>query len=220
MSRTQLAVVAALCLWFTGAPEVRAEEPQERAPADKRMGATVEVGSLAGFARYRGDTATGIGGEVGAFVRLGPALVGADYGYLAVGESPGRGVVERMGLSARLDLARIDRGFGGPNTALVLWVDAGVGHQRGRWHDGTAIDRNDVSAGWGWLLEHRVRLSTRPRRLETVGWKFGWRLTRASPADSTMDDVATCANQGGCTAPDPQAHDVGMVVSSSIRLDW
>lgn len=225
MPRTRLAVVAVLCLSFTGARAARAEEPHEQPARDKLMGATMEVGSLAGFATYHGESATAIGAEVGGYLRFGPALIGAEYAYLAVGDTPMegppvRGALERLGVAARLDVARFDRSFGGPNTALLLWVDGSLGRQFGRWHDDTPIARNDIGVGAGWLLEHRVRLSTRPRTLETIGWKLGWRLTTAPRYGSRLDAIAACADKHGCGPTEHERKDIGMVVTSSVRFDW
>lgn len=157
---------------------------------------------------------------MGGFVRIGIATLGAEYDYLAVGQAPGRGYIGRIGATARLNVAHLDY-FGGPNTALVLWIDGSVGKQRGQWHDGTPISREDVSVGWGWVLEHRVRLSTRPRKLETVGWQFGWRLIGAPRYGGELGGIAACAQKNDCPDDSMRArHDLGLVVNSSLSLDW
>jgi hypothetical protein len=212
------ACAAALLLTVTLAADARADEAQSES---KLVGGSLQFGSLAGAAEFRGELATAIGGRVGGFVRVGIATFGAEYDYLAVGHAPGRGRVGRLGATARLDVLRIDRRFGGPNSALVLWVDTSVGRQRGTWHDGTRISREDVSVGWGWLLEHRVRLSTRPRKLETIGWQFGWRLIGAPRYGDDLSGIAACARKTMCPGDTMrERHDLALVVNSSLSIDW
>lgn len=219
MSGTRIALAAGLLLTVTLGGEVRADEAQTE--PSKLVGGSLQIGSLAGAAEFHGEAATAIGGRVGGFVRIGIATIGAEYDYLSVGQAPGRGHINRLGATARLDLVRLDRRFGGPNSALVFWIDGSVGRQRGRWHDGQPISREDVSVGWGWLLEHRVRLSTRPRKLETVGWQFGWRLIGAPRYGGELGGIAACARKSEC--PDDsmrERHDLALVVNSSISFDW
>lgn len=221
MQRTRAMVLVIVCLSFTGPALVRAEEPH----STKLVGGAVQMGSAVGFAQYRGDATTAIGGSVAALIRVAIATVGAEYEYLAVGEAPTRGELQRVGLTASLDLLRINRHFGGPNAALILWIDGSLGREYGRWYDNRAVTRNDVAIGWGTRIEHRVSLSTRPRRLETISWKFGWRLVTAPRyGENLMNatprcraDTSGCSTGGGNTGP---LYDVGLVVSSSLSFEW
>jgi ribosome biogenesis GTPase len=82
---TRIVFVAALLLAGTVGGAARAEEAQSES---KLFGGSLQVGSLAGAAEFRGELATAIGGRAGAFVRIGIATVGAEYDYLAVGQAP------------------------------------------------------------------------------------------------------------------------------------
>lgn len=214
MPRTWPAAIIALWLSFTGASAARAQEARW-----SRGAGSVQAGSIAGFSQLRGEEVVAIGSRIGAAFHLGPAALGADWDYMAVGNHPGRrGRLHRVGVTGRLDVARIDP-VGGPNTSLALYVDGGVGHQRGTWDDGSSIDRSDFAVGGGWMLVHRVNLSTRPRRLETVGWRFGWRFT-AAPRWAASNSLAACRDKN-CPPPGADVpYDVGMVVNSSIDFAW
>ncbi len=219
VSRTSFAVTIAVWLTFTAAPPARAEQARW-----SHGSGSLQAGTLAGFAQLRGHEAVAIGGRVGAAIHLGPTAIGAEWDYLQIGSSlstgEDRGGIHRIGVNGRLDFARIDRGFGGENTSLALWLDGGVGHQRGYWHDGSGIDRSDFAVGAGWTLVHRVNLSTRPRALETIGWRFGWRFI-ASPRWAASNGLASCRRQAGCPPPDPEVpYDMGMVVNSSFDFTW
>ncbi len=219
MPKTRAMALVVLCLSFTGPALVRAEEPH----STKLVGGAVQLGSAVGVAQYRGDATTAIGGSVAGLIRVAIATIGAEYEYLVVGEAPIRGELQRVGLTASLDLLRIDRHFGGPNAALILWIDGSLGREYGRWYDDQEVARNDVAVGWGTRLEHRVHLSTRPRRLETVSWKFGWRLVTAPRYGEQLIGVATrCrADASGCPSGDSSPrYDVGLVVSSSLSFEW
>jgi hypothetical protein len=216
VSRSWSAVIVAVWLSFTGAREARAQEQRW-----SRGSGSLHAGSVAGFAQLRGEEVVAIGGRVGAAFHLGPVAIGADWDYMGVGNTQPRGHLHRIGFNTRVDFARLDKHFGGENTSLALWVDGGAGRQRGLWHDGSTVDRGDFSVGAGWTLVHRVNLSTRPRRLETVGWRFGWRFM-AAPRWAASNGIASCRRQAPCP-PGPMEdvpYDLGMVVNSSLDFAW
>jgi hypothetical protein len=214
--RSWSAVFIAVWLSFTAAQDARAQEARW-----SRGSGSLHAGSIAGFAQLRGEEVVAIGARAGAAIHIGPAAIGADWDYMAVGNVQPRGRLHRIGVNGRIDFARLDRHFGGPNTSLALWVDGGVGRQKGTWYDGVSVDRADFSAGAGWTLVHRVNLSTRPRRLETVGWRFGWRFM-AAPRWAASNGIASCRRMSPCP-PGPGEevpYDLGMVVNSSLDFAW
>ncbi len=222
---------AALLLIFTLGPEARAETPQSlrdpltvEEPTHITVGPAVTVGSTAGFAQFRGEEVSALGAHAALTLRFGILSVEAQFENVFLrdqarpGETPFTGTMQRVGLSARLDLLRLRR-FG-KNTLLILYGEGGAGRQRANWVSGHRFTRSDITAGFGWVLDHRLN---RPgRALSRIGWFFGWRFAVAPPSDMGPRYLASCQLRSSCpmstsTAPD---YDLGMFLNSGLILTW
>lgn len=216
MRRTWFVLTGVLCLCFTAHRSARADH--SRWPTGHT---SVQAGTLVGVAELRGARAVAIGGRAALSHRIGPASVGAEYDLLGVGDYPNRGELRRVGLVGRLDLARFNRHFGGPNTSVVLWIDGGIGRQRGEWHTGEEIRRNDACVGAGWLLDHKSSPVVDRRRAHTVGWRFGWRMIAAQRPGTQPEQLALCRDRRCPPRPCQRCPaDIGFVVSSSFTISW
>lgn len=217
MFKSWSTVIAYLLLTFTGTTSARADKSHWSQPT-----VSIQLGSLAGTAQLEGDKAIAIGAQLAVLIKFGRLGVGAEYDYLKLGDYPRRGQLGRYALIARAEIARINRGFGGENATLVLWIDGGVGRQTGTWHDGRPVQRNDISMGGGFSFEHRVELSTRPRVLETVAWRLGWHVTAAERFPEGPQAIASCRRKAdGCPTMDTTIpYDVGFTLVSSLVFNW
>jgi hypothetical protein len=187
------------------------------------MGTGVRFGSVVGFAQIGGEEAMALGAQVAVGHRLGRAMLELELDALELTEvadpHPGaqeqrRGDMQRVGLTARVDVARVPVG---PRSLWMFFVETGAGHQRSAWDGGEHEGRPDTHIGMGWLLDHRGR---RQQLLPAVGWHVGWRLTAARSDEAAHMRRALCRGKD-CVAP-PMQHDLdtGLLVSSSLQISW
>ena len=235
----RLFVAVTLLLGFTGVDLVWADGAHHgggeldvdevfeitRDPEPKaRNGPAMRFGSAVGYTMFAGHRVDSLGGYVSAAWQVGRFAVEADYGYFRMHEQVHNrefsgnveiGRFHRASVSGRLDVLRLGRDFVGENTKLIFWLEGGVGRQAGYFNTGESFQRNDVTGGFGWLLDHRLKKPLGfPSR---VGWHFGWRLVRTGVPTLSGKSIV-------CKAPvcsyDERDNDIGLLVSSGMHLSW
>ena len=227
-----LLVVVPLLLSFTGSNVVRAESAHLEAlledPEPKaRTGPAMRLGTSAGHSVFAGRPVTTVGGYLATTWQVSRLGLEAEYGYFRLRQrvetedysgSMDIGRFHRLGLSARLDVIRLGRDWVGENTKLIFWLDVGAGVERGGFFTGERFQREDVTAGWGWLLDHRLKKPLGfPSR---VGWHFGWRLVRTdAPKSRELDEMKVACKALSCDEQDVN-QDIGLMVSSGIHFSW
>jgi hypothetical protein len=219
-----------LLLIFTGGGLARAETshadvfPPEPPPG-VRNGPGLRLGTVTGYEVFADQRVAALGGHVAASARLGPVSAEAEYSHLVLYERVEEpefsgnvqiGDLDRIGIIGRLDIDALSRLMVGPRSRLVLWLEAGLGAQRGRWYTGQAFQRSDRVAGAGWLLDHRLK---RPLGFPSrIGWHFGWRLVIPSdPRPAYTARIVCKARECGSEASDRH---VGLLVSSGMQFSW
>ena len=222
MPRTPPAITSLLLLCFTG-PAVARAEPARPAAA----GAVARVGSAVGWSEVGEDSVSTLGAEIAVGFQLGRLILEAEYDALTMlqyaeadGGNRERGTLGRAGLTARLPFAQLAwPGSDDPSSVLRLFVDAGVGRQRGAWSGGQRFDRTDLVVGAGWLLDHRMRPRRAGLAFQTVGWHFGWQLVAART--DRADQVVFKPACKGCQPPMPgPSLDLGLIVSCALAVSW
>lgn len=238
MSRTRWLALAAVCLIFTGSPDVRADVsqppggaagwdgPPERTLAPVRSGPALRFGTMVGYTRFGGERITTLGATIAGGARIGPLsgeLELSHLDFLAAFQSPefaGNrqvGGTNRLGVTARLDVASLGPHIVGPTSTVMLWLEAGAGMQRVSWETGDRFQRRDVVVGGGWTLDHRFK---RPLGFPSrVGWHFGWRATgleRPRP----MGKTASSCKAVYCIDDGDEPYEFGLLVTSSIQFSW
>jgi hypothetical protein len=230
VSRTAPVLLAPLLLIFTGGELARAQTshedlfPPEPAPG-ARNGPGLRLGTVTGYEVFADKRVSALGGHVAVSARLGPVSAEAEYSHLMLYEPDERpehsgntqiGELDRIGVTGRLDIDALSRLMVGPRSRLVLWLEAGLGAQRGRWYTGQAFQRSDRVAGAGWLLDHRLK---RPLGFPSrIGWHFGWRVVLPSEPRPAYTASIVC-KATGCANEDADRH-VGLLVSSGMQFSW
>jgi hypothetical protein len=216
---TAAVMIAAVCLQFTVVPRAHADESTR-----SRWGTSLRLGSVVGHTELAGERLTTLGLQIALGYKLGPVAIEAEYdsGTLLQKIPDGnheRGELDRLGVNARLYVARIGRSFE-PDSLLLLFLEGGLGRQHAVLVSRDEFWRSDTSVGAGWLLDHRAAAPHRP--FKYIGWHFGWRLTATPKASQTASARLACkSTDGGC--PDMEfgpGRDLGLVVSSSITFSW
>lgn len=220
--RISLALAAGVLLTVTGSPSTRAETAQS--PHDKRYGTIMRVGTVVGFNHLAGTEVLTLGGHAAFGYRFGWLSLYGEYDFTKMTAMPrllnDGGSFERVGAMARVTIGKLSRRFSGPDSLLAFWIEGGVGRQLATWADGETMGRNDLSAGAGWTLDHRLR-PLRTGKPAYIGWHFGWRLTTSRRA-TLLPAIAACAGPK-CPPPPPRGGtpvDVGLVVTSAMSLSW
>lgn len=208
-------------LGFTLPSSARAEDSHRA-----RRGTTLRGGTAVGFATFGDERMTALGGQIALGHKFGPLAVEAEYEHLELmeyrdGRNHDRGAMGRLGLNGRLYWGRIGESLE-PRTLLLLFAEAGVGRQSGRFASGDEFTRHDLGLGGGWVLDHRADPYDRSIPFDYVGWHFGWRVMTSRQANHGPAFFAACrAGEGDC--PDMElgpGYDVGLVVASSLTFSW
>ncbi|HWM87989.1 MAG TPA: hypothetical protein VNO33_19175 [Kofleriaceae bacterium] len=223
MPGTASALGASVLLLFTGVSSARAEPRQWPA-----SGAVARAGTAVGFSEIGHRSVSTLGGQIAIGYRLGPFVLDAEYESLAMlkyvedaGENDDRGDLYRVGVTGRMFVLRVGRHRPDPSSLLRLYVEAGMGRQSARWSTGEDFDRSDVSAGAGWLLDHRMRWRERGLPFSSIGWQFGWRLSAARADGEDVVLRGTCKGKGCRPPPMPGPEtDLGLLVTCSMTLGW
>lgn len=188
-------------------------------------GPVARAGTAVGFSQLGDATVSTLGGQVALGYRLGPFALEAEYEYLTMleyledeGTNDYRGDLDRLGVSGRLFVARLAR-TGDPDSVLRLFVEGGVGLQRGRWATGDRFERNDASAGGGWLLDHRMSSRRGGLPFRSIGWHFGWRLSGSRTDGDSLVLLTSCKK---CRPPMPAEADIdlGLLVTCALSASW
>lgn len=189
-----------------------------------RVGPALRLGTAVGFTTFDGERVGSVGGYVSGAWQSGRFAVEADYGYFRMHHrvttqtysgSQELGRFHRAGISGRVDLIHLGRDWVGPNTKLIFWLQGGVGRQAGYFDTGETFRRNDVTGGFGWLLDYRLKKPLGfPSR---VGWHFGWRLLRTGMP--TVDAKAATCKAPICGYDEPHG-DTSLLVSSGLHFSW
>jgi hypothetical protein len=225
-----LVLLVPLLLMFTGGAPARAETSHEdvfgpeEAPG-ARNGPGLRMGTVTGYEVFADQRVAALGGHVAASARLGPVSAEAEYSHMVLYEREEGpeysgnmeiGQLDRIGVTGRLDIDALSKLMIGPRSRLVLWLEVGLGAQRGRWYTGQAFQRSDRVAGAGWLLDHRLKKPLGfPSR---IGWHFGWRVVIPSEPRPAYTARIVCKAQGcGDEAADRR---VGLLVSSGMQFSW
>lgn len=190
-----------------------------------RNGPGLRLGSVTGYEVFADQRVSTVGGNVAVSARLGPVSAEAEYSHMVLYERDPRpehsgnmqiGDMDRVGLTGRLDIDALSKLVVGPKSRLVLWLEAGFGAQRGRWHTGEAFERSDTVAGAGWLLDHRL---AKPLGFPSrIGWHFGWRVVMPSDPRPAYTALVVCKARG-CGGEESDRH-VGLLVSSGMQFSW
>jgi hypothetical protein len=224
MRRTVAALGAPVLLLFTGPLAARAE-PQQWPQA----GPTVRAGTAVGFSEIGGRSVSTLGGQLAIGFRIGRLAVDAEYESLAMlqyldelGENTTRGRIDRLGLTGRLFALRIGGHRPDPSSVLRLYLEGGAGLQSGRWSSGERFRRNDISAGGGWLLDHRSRRRRAGLPLQSIGWQLGWRLSAARADGESVFARSRCAKCPPSRSPPMPgpATDLALLVTCSMTGAW
>jgi hypothetical protein len=223
-------LLAPLLLIFTGGALARAETshgdvfPPEPLPG-ARNGPGLRLGTVTGYEVFADQRVSAVGAHMAGSARLGPVCAEAEYSHMMLyerDEGPEHsgtvqiGALDRVGITGRLDIDALSRLRVGSRSKLVLWLEAGIGAQRGHWHTGQAFQRSDRVVGAGWLLDHRLK---RPLGFPSrIGWHFGWRVVIPSdPRPAYTARIVCKAQQCGDEASDRH---VGLLVSSGMQFSW
>lgn len=203
--------------------ELTEELTGDREPV-ARVGPAMRLGTAIGFTTFAGQRVNSVGGYVSAAWQFGRFAVEADYGLFRMNHrvttetysgSQNLGRFHRGSLSGRLDLIRLGRDWVGDNSKLIFWLQGGIGRQAGSFDTGESFQRNDVTGGFGWLLDHRLKKPLGfPSR---VGWHFGWRLIRTG-VPTVHAKSATC-KAPICGYDEPHG-DTSLLVSSGVHFSW
>ncbi|MEZ4365380.1 MAG: hypothetical protein R2939_03720 [Kofleriaceae bacterium] len=181
------------------------------APA-RAIGPSLRLGTTVGYVEDAPLDVLALGGTVGAGYRFDRLAFEAEYAYLQFqshGAAPvavGHG--HRLGVFARLDVARTGHGTLGKNTRLVAYGEVGVARQANRWDRPAFTERERLvpvasshaegSVGVGLRIDHGVRYPVGfPHRL---GWMIGWRAV-AAPHEAVP--MTLCRGGSSCS-PAPQ----------------
>lgn len=236
VSRNSTVLLVALLLIFTSASVVRAESPQGAEPTQLDLlapeiipgphnGPDLRLGTVTGYEVFASERVAALGGYVAGGVRLGSMTAEAEYSHLVLYERDNRpehqgnmeiGTMDRAGIVGRLDMVGLGKHLAGPKSALDLWLEAGFGIQRGRWHTGQTFQRTDTVVGGGWLLDHRLK---RPLGFPSrVGWHFGWRVVIPSDPRPAYSARIVC-KAADCPRADSDPR-LGLLVSSGMQFSW
>lgn len=191
-----------------------------RADDSRSSGLIARTGTSVGYSDVSKARWATIGGHVAVGYRLGPFALEAEYERSKLLFYTGLtnreiGDHKRFGANLRWYFARVARLSGG-RTHVSLFGEAGAGLQRGALA-GLGFSRRDVSGGFGWLLDHKVR--QKRNRLESIGWHVGWRLTNSSRPNEAMARVV-CGKHCPMDQPLPDTTDLGLTFSSSLSVTW
>lgn len=183
-------------------------------------GLTARAGSNVGYSDVANSRWSTIGGHVAAGYRLGSFALEGEYERSKLLFYTGLtnrsiGDHKRFGVNLRWYFASLSSGRS-KRTRVLLFGEGSRGWQRGNLEE-VDFSRKDYGAGFGWLLNHKVRRSR--QRLESIGWHVGWRLTNSTrPAEATARLV--CGKHCPMEQPLPDTADLGLTMSSSISLRW
>jgi hypothetical protein len=216
--------VGALLLLVTVARSAGAEEIHPLDPAPPQVGVSASGGSGVGYVELLGTTATAVGAYAAIAHELGPAALEVRYDSMILEENPNvvrepaSGELSRVGVTGRLEIGRLGARWVGPYSALVGWVELGVGRQSGRWADYGHFVRKDMMLGAGWTLDHRT--NGRRGRPARVGWYFGWRVgaAEALPAKLAARPFGLCGKGQSC--PGERPHDRILLLSCGFSFAW
>jgi hypothetical protein len=183
-------------------------------------GLIARTGTSVGYSDVSRSRWSTIGGHIAAGYRLGPFALEGEYERSKLLFYTGLtnrsiGDHKRFGASLRWYFARVARLSSG-STRLLLFGEAGAGLQRGSL-EGIDFSRRDLSGGFGYLLDHKVRRSK--NRLDSIGWHVGWRLTNSSRPNEAMARIV-CGKHCPMDLPLPDTTDLGMTFSSSLSMSW
>lgn len=216
MRGTQTILFIIPCLFIAAAaqatPATIATAPEDaEPPGDRRT--EVNLGMLLGGSDIGGRRYSTIGVQLDAGRRFGDLVLLGEYSYRAVGEqdNPGRGALNRLGVTARYSLLRTrgtpdKRGHRGPVSG-DYWFEAGAGVQRVTWDLGGELTRPDLVLGFGWQLNAVIgRKSPEPRY---YGPYVSFRANVSRAPEASVDVPATCG--GPCDqATQPSRNDVSL----------
>lgn len=190
-----------------------------------RTGPALRLGTHVGYTAFGSERVDSLGGYVNAAWQVSRFALEAEFGYFRMHERVDTdtysgnqeiGRFHRVGLSGRFDIAELGGAWVGDATKLVLWLEGGIGRQAGFFHTGETFSRTDMTGGFGWLLDHRLKKPLGfPSR---VGWHFGWRLTRTGIPTLSSRNVVCKAPV--CRYRSEQEDDIGLLVSSGIHFSW
>ncbi len=216
MRGTWCTAIGALWLTFTGSGSAWADAPQSE------TGARVRSGTVVGYADLDGVRATAIGAQIAVGQRVGPITLEAELDATSLidgrdDDIARRGNSRRLGVTGRVDVLTVGSRLIGPRSALVLWLEAGLGRHKAQWEDAAAVRRNEGHVGFGWLLDHRIN---RNRRIPAFGWHVGWRFSAAPIPDDSPNTIALCKAKACAPSDTDDRYDLGFLVSSSIVAHW
>jgi len=223
MRRTAAPLGVLVWLLFTASPDARAERQQW-----PRSGPVVRFGTAVGFSEIGQRSVSTLGGQIAIGYRLGPFVLDAEYDRLAMlqyiedlGGNATRGELYRLGVTGRLFVLRIGGRGRDPSSLLRIYAEGGVGRQSARWSTGEDFDRNDISTGAGWLLDHRLRPRPAGLPFHSIGWQFGWRLSAARADGEDVVLLQSCTAKG-CKAPPMPGPDtdLALLVTCSMTASW
>ena len=223
MRRTAAPLCVMVWLLFTGISPARAEPA--RWP---RSGPVARFGSAVGFSEIGDRSVSTLGGQIALGYRLGPFVLDAEYEKLAMlhyledlGTNIGLGDLSRIGVSGRLFVLHLGRGGPEASSLFQIYVEGGAGRQSGRWSNGDEFDRDDVSAGTGFVLDHRFRPRHRGLPFQSIGWQLGWRMTAARADGDSVFLAQSCKGKKCRPPPMPRADvDLGLLVTCAMTAAW
>ena len=165
-----------------------------------------------------GGAAVGMHIDIGR--QMGPLKLFGEYNLMSVGESattiedPTRGMLHRLGLSARYNFAELGGGRYKPIQG-AFWLEGGVGRQRVQWYEGGVLSRDDVNFGFGAQMNFKIgKNSDKPK---IFGFYYAFKATVARAPDADDLGPATCV--GPCDEPTPPSpYDFGLFFN--LGLQW
>lgn len=234
----QLALI--VCLGFTGVgvawadptPQLRVDYIENPYAPHDTHGSTLRLGTSVGFLHGQRQDVQSLGGTLAGGQRFGRLALEAELGLANLNATDltnaKLGTQQRLGITARFDVLRLESRVVGPNSMFAVYVEGGAAQVWTQWSKPGASDperivpsnsgRVEGQVGFGIMLDHRLQEPvTIPRR---VGWFLGWRVA-FSPHDSEAAAVCrglTCR----VAAPMPAAMytDRAMLFQSSMQVTW
>jgi hypothetical protein len=174
------------------------------------------IGALVGSQRIGWIAGTGGGMHVDGGIRRDRMMLYAEYDVLSVGESsyenadPVRGLMQRVGLSARYSLAAFGGGSGDVPVRGDIWAEVGAGHEHIRWYEGGVLQRRDISFGLGAQATFRIGRE-KPRFVGIYYAMKAW----VAPSPGQKNNDPNCA--GPCDYPTgPMPYDFGIFFNFGV----
>ncbi len=227
-----LGVTGANVAWADPTPQLGVEYVESPFAPHDTHGSTLRLGTSVGFIHGQRQDVRTLGGTLAGGQRFGRLALEAELGLAnlnATDLTDARlGTQERLGLTARFDVLRLESHVVGPNTLFAVYVEGGAAKVWTAWGKPAAGDaermvpentgRVEGQVGFGIMLDHRLQEPvTVPRR---VGWFLGWRMAFAPHASESAAVCRGLTCRVATPMPDATYTDRTMLFQSSMQVTW